>query len=233
MVTHSYKGEKKLYGGKKYKPHGKKAGKPDRFIKAKGKNMKGKCFWYHQNGHIKIDCFKFENHLEGTPFSSHFLGENSRSAAVVNFTIGSKRQSEDCSSMLWHRRLYSWKKVLTLEHTTSLGHYDESQSDQDDEPLPILNESLPVIYEPEPVMDKPQSAVDEPQPIVDVPLQRSQRVRISAIPDDYIVYLQKHDFDLGVDDDSRTYGQDVQSSQSSDWMDIMIDEQRSMDTNQV
>ena len=44
-VTHIDKGEKKFYGGKKYKPHGKKAGKPDGFIKAKGKNMKGKCFW--------------------------------------------------------------------------------------------------------------------------------------------------------------------------------------------
>ncbi|TXG47810.1 hypothetical protein EZV62_027104 [Acer yangbiense] len=103
----------------------------------------------------------------------------------------------------------------------------------DDEPLPILNESQPVIYEPEPVMDKSQPAVDEPRLIVDVPLRRSHRVRRSAIPDDYIVYLQEHDFDLGVDDDPITYGQDVQSSKSSDWMDAMIDELRSMDTNQV
>ena len=54
---------------------------------------------------MKNDCFKFENHLEGTPFGSHCFGENSRSAAVVNSTIGSKRQREDCSFMLWHRRL--------------------------------------------------------------------------------------------------------------------------------
>ena len=47
-VTHIDKGEKKFYGGKEYKPHGKKAGKPDGFIKAKGKNMKGKCFWCRQ-----------------------------------------------------------------------------------------------------------------------------------------------------------------------------------------
>ena len=55
-------------------------------------------------------------------------------------------------------------------------HHDEPLSDQDDEPLLILDESQPVIYEPEPVVDEPQPAVDEPQPIVDVPLNRSQRV---------------------------------------------------------
>ncbi|KAK0597334.1 hypothetical protein LWI29_024158 [Acer saccharum] len=72
MVTHSYKGEKKFYGGKKCKPHGKKAGKPDGFIKAKGKNMKGKCFWYRQKGHMKNDYFKFENHLEDKSEVSRF-----------------------------------------------------------------------------------------------------------------------------------------------------------------
>ncbi|KAK1581876.1 hypothetical protein Q3G72_009867 [Acer saccharum] len=81
-------------------------------------------------------------------------------------------------------------------------------------------------------MDEPQPAVDKPQPVVDVPVRRSQREHRSAIPDDYIVYLQEHDFDLGVDDDPRNYGQAVQSSQSSKWMDAMVDELRSMDANQ-
>ncbi|KAK0571029.1 hypothetical protein LWI29_010078 [Acer saccharum] len=51
------------FGGKKVKPHGKKAGKSDGLNKAKGEDMKGKYFWCHKKGHMKKDCFKFKNHL--------------------------------------------------------------------------------------------------------------------------------------------------------------------------
>ncbi|TXG49740.1 hypothetical protein EZV62_025615 [Acer yangbiense] len=69
MVTHSDKGKKKFYGGKKFKPHGKKAGKSNGLNKAKGEDMKGKCFWCHKKGHMRKDCFKFKNHLAGTPLA--------------------------------------------------------------------------------------------------------------------------------------------------------------------
>ena len=115
--------------------------------------------------------------------------------------------------------------------STSLDIVIPSLYEHHDEP--VIDEPQPVIFEPEPVIDEPQLVVDEPQPIVHVPLRRSQRVRRSAIPDDYVVYLQEHDFDLGEDDDPWTYDQAVQSSQSSKWMDAMIDELRSMDTNRV
>ncbi|TXG74328.1 hypothetical protein EZV62_002907 [Acer yangbiense] len=219
MVTHSYKGKKKFYGGKKYKPNGKKAGKPDGFIKAKGKDMKGKCFWYRQKGHMKIDCFKFENHLEGyadkskgyrfyCPTYSMKIVESKRAVFLEEGAdIGTNTQAME----------FAFEEERSADPTLStpsnivipplLEHYDEPLSDQDDEPLPVIEEPQPIIYEPELVMDEPQPTVDEPQPVVDVPVRRSQRVRRSAIPGDYIVYLQEQDFDLGVDDDPRDYGQ--------------------------
>ena len=39
---------------------------------------------------------------------------------------------------------------------------------------------------------------NEPQGIV---VRRSQRERRSAIPNDYVVYLQESDFDIGINED--------------------------------
>ena len=40
-----------------------------------------------------------------------------------------------------------------------------------------------------------ENAVEPPQP---APLRRSQRERRPAITDDYVVYLQESDFDIGI-----------------------------------
>ena len=47
--------------------------------------------------------------------------------------------------------------------------------------------------------------VDEAQPIDDAVLRRSQRSRKPAISDAYMVYLQEHEFDIGVVDDPSSY----------------------------
>ena len=47
--------------------------------------------------------------------------------------------------------------------------------------------------------------VIEAQPIDDALLRRSQRSRKPAISDDYMVYLQEHEFDIGVVDDPSSY----------------------------
>jgi hypothetical protein len=82
-------------------------------------------------------------------------------------------------------------------------------------------------------VDEAMPIVIEAQPIDDALLRRSQRSHKPAISDDYIVYLQEHEFDIGVVDDPSSYSQAIQSSQSTKWIDAMVDEMKSMDNNTV
>ncbi|WVZ51248.1 hypothetical protein U9M48_002408 [Paspalum notatum var. saurae] len=64
----------------------------------------------------------------------------------------------------------------------------------------------------------------------DVPIRRSQRVRTSAIPDDYEVYVSE---DIALEGDPTTYEEAMRSPDSSKWLAAMEDKMRSMDTNKV
>ena len=64
----------------------------------------------------------------------------------------------------------------------------------------------------------------------DVPLRRSHRVRRSAIPSDYEVYVSE---DMTLEGDPTTYEEAMRSPDSSKWLAAMEDEMRSMDTNKV
>ena len=57
-------------------------------------------------------------------------------------------------------------------------------------------------------MDEPHEAVNEQQ---EVTLRRSQRQRRFAITDDYVVYLQESEFDLGIEADPISFPQAIQS----------------------
>ena len=63
--------------------------------------------------------------------------------------------------------------------------------------------------------------------------RRSTRTRKSAIPDDYVVYIGEHDFDIGPVSDPMTYKDAVTCPQSSMWVNSMQDEIASMDHNGV
>ena len=65
----------------------------------------------------------------------------------------------------------------------------------------------------------PPTNTEEPQQTqVEVPLRRSNRERRSAIPDDYMVYLQEHEFDIGLEDDPISFSQAKQSVNSLKWI---------------
>ena len=66
-----------------------------------------------------------------------------------------------------------------------------------------------------------------------MPLKRSNRERRSAIPDDYMVYLQEHEFDIGLEDDPISFSQAKQSVNSLKWMNAILDELKSMSDNDV
>ena len=53
-----------------------------------------------------------------------------------------------------------------------------------------------------------------PDVVMDIPLKRSERERRPAISDDYIIYLQEHEYDVGDVSDPTTYKKAIASPQS-------------------
>ena len=72
--------------------------------------------------------------------------------------------------------------------------------------------------------------IEAPQ---EVALRRSQRNRRSAISDDYVVYLQESEYNLGDISDPVTYSQAISCNDSTKWIDAMNDEIESIDYNKV
>ena len=71
-----------------------------------------------------------------------------------------------------------------------------------------------------------EQTLPSPEP---TPLRRSTKERRSAVPDDYIVFLQEHEFYIGaVEDDSINFRQALESSKSQEWIDAMNEEIKSM-----
>ena len=104
--------------------------------------------------------------------------------------------------------------------------------DIDQAPIPdIVQEADPNqnnIQEP-PVLE--EQTLPPPEP---TPLRRSTRERRSALPDDYIVFLLEHEFDIGaVEDDPINFLQALESSKSQVWIDAMNEEVKSMNDNDV
>ena len=58
-------------------------------------------------------------------------------------------------------------------------------------------------------------------------------MRKPVIIDDYIVYLQESDFDIGPKDDPTLFSQAISDSNSTLWYDAMKEEMESMAKNQV
>ena len=71
------------------------------------------------------------------------------------------------------------------------------------------------------------------EPSQSIVLRRSQRERRSAIPNDYVVYLQESDFDIGIKKDPVLFSQAISSDDSTKWVDAMNDELKSMYQNNV
>jgi hypothetical protein len=99
---------------------------------------------------------------------------------------------------------------------------------------PNVNEA-PVIQEPEvsnAIIDEEE---DQPQNIEnnvsnEENVIRSQRVRKSAIPDDYEIYTSE---EIHMEGDLTSYEEAIRSPHSSKWCEAMEDEMRSMSANQV
>ena len=63
--------------------------------------------------------------------------------------------------------------------------------------------------------------------------RRLTRKRRSTIANDYIVYLQKHEFDIGLEDDFTSLNEAKLSIHSTKWSNAINDELKSMKDNDV
>ena len=104
--------------------------------------------------------------------------------------------------------------------------------DIDQPPIPdIVQEAYPNQNNIQESPVPEEQTLPPPEP---TPLRRSTRERISALPDDYIVFIQEHEFDIGaVEDDLINFRQALESSKSQEWIDAMNEEIKSMKDNDV
>ncbi|RVW67823.1 Retrovirus-related Pol polyprotein from transposon TNT 1-94 [Vitis vinifera] len=64
-------------------------------------------------------------------------------------------------------------------------------------------------------------------------LRRSARTKRSAIPSDYVVYLQESDYNIGAENDPESFSQAMSCKESELWYNAMKDEMSSMKCNDV
>jgi hypothetical protein len=64
-------------------------------------------------------------------------------------------------------------------------------------------------------------------------LRRSIRPKRSAIPNDYVVYLQEYDYNVGAENDPESFLQAMSCKETELWYNAMKEEMNSMKSNQV
>ena len=77
---------------------------------------------------------------------------------------------------------------------------------------PVVDQYLVATTDDEPFGDVDPIALNV---VMDIPLRRLERSRKPAISDDYIVYLQEHEYDVGDVSDPTTYKEAIVSPQSN------------------
>ncbi|RVW79209.1 Retrovirus-related Pol polyprotein from transposon TNT 1-94 [Vitis vinifera] len=119
--------------------------------------------------------------------------------------------------------------------TTGHGHIMFNDTIQNVQSITGIQETpeIPPAQVMEPIQVHQEVTQQPQEPQVQVPLRRSTRERRSTISDDYVVYLQEHEFDMGLEDDPISVSQVKQSSNSEKWIEAMKDEMKSMKHNGV
>ncbi|CAL9094312.1 unnamed protein product, partial [Musa textilis] len=91
-----------------------------------------------------------------------------------------------------------------------------------DQPVQELQQTPEQLVEPQ-----------VPQGNIGTTLRRSTRNKRSAIPSDYVVYLQESDYNIGVENDPETFSQAMSCKESDLWYNAMKEEINSMKSNEV
>ncbi|KAL6333654.1 hypothetical protein AAG906_028839 [Vitis piasezkii] len=102
----------------------------------------------------------------------------------------------------------------------------------------VLNVDVPIVQQPATNQgehgDQVESGILVGDTIVDgIPLRISKRVRRPAISNDYMIYLQEHEYDGYDAFDPVTYQETIHCPQFTSWKEVMDDEMNSMYLNDV
>ncbi|RVW80008.1 Retrovirus-related Pol polyprotein from transposon TNT 1-94 [Vitis vinifera] len=184
-----------------------------------------------------------EKKLDSRTVSYYFVGysEMSRGFKFYDpstrsfFEMGNAKFIEDVELS----RRESLRNVVFEEESVSIpiiatghGHIMFDDTIQNVQPITEIVDTPEIhstqVVEPVQVHEE---VTQEPQ--VQVSLKRSTREMRSTISDDYVVYLQEHEFDMGLEDDPISVSQVKQSSNSEKWIKAMKNEMKSMKDNGV
>ncbi|RVX20917.1 Retrovirus-related Pol polyprotein from transposon TNT 1-94 [Vitis vinifera] len=121
--------------------------------------------------------------------------------------------------------------IITTEH----GHIMFDDTIHNVQPITEIVDTpeIPPAQVIEPIQVHKEVTQQPQEPQVQVPLRKSTRKMKSAISNDYVVYLQKHEFDMGLEDDPISVSQVKQSFDSEKWIEAMKDEMKSIKDNGV
>ena len=89
--------------------------------------------------------------------------------------------------------------------------------------IPVLIASAPIsspFVNQHPISTTNDEPIEDANPVdldvvMDIPLMRSERARRPVISDDYIIYLHKHEYDVGDVSNPNTYKEAIVSPQSN------------------
>ncbi|KAL0320291.1 UNVERIFIED_CONTAM: Retrovirus-related Pol polyprotein from transposon TNT 1-94 [Sesamum radiatum] len=111
----------------------------------------------------------------------------------------------------------------------------QTRVEQPIQTVPQVDDHEPVDPVVPHITENVEQPVDQqvPPENVDATLRRSTRIKRSAIPSDYMVYLQESEFNVGAENDPETFSQAMISRESNLWYDAMKEEMNSMAFNEV
>ena len=161
--------------------------------------------------------------MDSRTFSFYFIGYSERSKGYKFYDPTTKSNFETGNAQFFEDVEFDGgEKDRDFVFEEEYVDIPTAVIDIDQAPIPdIVQEPYPNqnnIQEP-PVPEEQTLPLLEP-----TPLRRSTRERRSAIPDDYIVFLQEHEFDINaVEDDPINFRQALESSKSQEWINAMND----------
>uniref|UniRef100_A0A2N9HYL0 Retroviral polymerase SH3-like domain-containing protein n=1 Tax=Fagus sylvatica TaxID=28930 RepID=A0A2N9HYL0_FAGSY len=195
-----------------------------------------------------------EKKLDPRTISGYFIGYAERSKGYRFYCPShSTRIVESRNAKFLENDLISGRDQT--RNIVSENDHSESQPSTSSDRLGIVY-STPQVQTgvEQPIIEVPQAADDIPvdQVVQELPrtfeqrvephtsqeydgttLRRSTRPKKSAIPDDYVVYLQESDYNIGAENDPESFSQAMSCKESELWYNAMKEEMNSMKSNGV